>query len=252
MALAIFDLSGFKTYLILERGLSSHTVSAYLNDVGKLFNFLAGEKNDFHVTDISYNGLKAFVTALTDLGLEASTQARIISGIKSYFSYLVQGGHLQEDPSALLEMPKLSRKLPDTLHLHEIDQLIEAVDLSKPPGLRNRAILELLYGCGLRVSELCDLKISNIFDDAGFLKVTGKGNKERLVPIGSSALKHLNIYLDERKKMVAEKGAGDLIFLNRFNKRLSRITVFTAIKDLALKAGIEKTISPHTFRHSFA
>lgn len=249
----IFQLSSYKVYLSLERGLSKHTVNAYINDISKLFSYLSTLEN----TEISYENITdrhliQFLAAINELGIEASSQARIISGIKSYFQFLVLSNYLEEDPTILLESPRLKRKLPETLSLHEIDKIMEIIDLSTPEGIRNKAMLELLYGCGLRVTELCELKISNIYTDVEFIKIIGKGNKERLVPIGTSALKHLTIYLNERRKIVAANGFNDFVFLNRFKKSLSRISVFNFVKELALKAGIQKNISPHTFRHSFA
>lgn len=249
----IFQLSSYKVYLSLERGLSKHTVNAYINDISKLFSYLSTLEN----TEISYENITdrhliQFLAAINELGIEASSQARIISGIKSYFQFLVLSNYLEEDPTILLESPRLKRKLPETLSLHEIDKIMEIIDLSTPEGIRNKAMLELLYGCGLRVTELCELKISNVYTDVEFIKIIGKGNKERLVPIGTSALKHLTIYLNERRKIVAANGFNDFVFLNRFKKSLSRISVFNFVKELALKAGIQKNISPHTFRHSFA
>ncbi|WP_324288436.1 site-specific tyrosine recombinase [Pedobacter sp. SL55] len=190
---------------------------------------------------------------LNELGAEASTQARVISGIKSFFTYLLQEEIIADDPSSLLETPKIARKLPDTLSTQEIDLLIAAIDASKPDGMRNKAMMEVLYGCGLRVSELTDLKISNIFEESEFIKVIGKGNKERIVPIGATALKFIKIYIEEvRVHAKIKKGNEDYIFLNRFGTKLSRISIFNLIKSLAVAAGIKKSISPHTLRHSFA
>ncbi len=249
----IFQLTSYKAYLTLERGLSKHTLTAYINDINKLFNYLNYDNTkQLSYEEVTYNHITLFLQALNELGVESSSQARTISGIKAYFQFLMLNKHITEDPSVLLESPRMSRKLPETLHLHEIDQIIASIDLSTPEGLRNKTMIELLYGCGLRVSELCDLKISNIFLDVEFLKVVGKGKKERLVPIGASALQNLNYYLEDRKQIDAAKGFGDFLFLNRFKKSISRISVFNIIKDLALKAGIKKSISPHTFRHSFA
>lgn len=249
----IFQLPSYKVYLSLERGLSKHTVKAYINDISKLFSYLSNSEN----TEISYDNITdkhliQFLAAINELGIEASSQARMVSGIKSYFQFLVLSNYLEEDPTILLESPRLKRKLPETLNLHEIDKIMEIIDLSTPEGIRNKAMIELLYGCGLRVTELCELKISNVYTDVEFIKIIGKGNKERLVPIGTSALKHLTIYLNERRKIVAANGFSDFVFLNRFKKSLSRISVFNFVKELALKAGIQKNISPHTFRHSFA
>ncbi|RZK62602.1 MAG: tyrosine recombinase, partial [Pedobacter sp.] len=197
--------------------------------------------------------IKSFISWLNNLGMLASTQARVISGMKAFFTYLMLEEVIQIDPMALIEAPKLSRKLPDMLNIHEINGLIEAIDASKPEGMRNKAIIEVLYGCGLRVSELTDLKISNLYPQIEFIKVIGKGNKERLVPIGGVALKLLDIYLNQvRNHITIKKGNEDFIFLNRFGAKLSRISVFNLVKSLAVATGLKKTISPHTLRHSFA
>lgn len=246
-------IKGFKDYLKLERSLSKHSIDAYLNDVDKLQQYILSIDKKLILTELTLKDLRDFVNWLNEVGMLANTQARVISGIKSFFGYLMQENIINDDPSSLLEAPKLSRKLPDTLSIYEINQLIEAIDASKPEGMRNKAILELLYGCGLRVSELTELRISNIFAESEFIKVLGKGNKERLVPIGSVALKLLEIYVSQvRVHLNIKKGQEDFIFLNRNGSRLSRISVFNFIKDLALKIGIHKSISPHTFRHSFA
>lgn len=246
-------LKGFKTYLKLERGLSDHSIEAYINDVTKLEQYFESLNLTLNVQTLQLSQLREFITWLNHLGMQASTQARVISGIKAFFNYLMLEEIIQQDPTALISSPKLSRKLPDTLSITEINKLIEVIDASKPEGMRNKAILELLYGCGLRVTELIELRLSNIFWDTEFIKVLGKGNKERLVPIGSVALKYLAIYIKEiRLHLRIKKGQEDYIFLNKFGSRLSRISVFTLIKSLAIKAGIQKSISPHTFRHSFA
>ncbi len=246
-------LKGFQDYLKLERSLSKHSIDAYLNDVDKLQQYFLCIDKKLILTEITLKDLRDFVNWLNEMGMMANTQARVISGIKSFFGYLRQENIISDDPSGLLEAPKLSRKLPDTLSIHEINQLIEAIDASKPEGMRNKAILELLYGCGLRVSELTELRISNIFAESEFIKVLGKGDKERLVPIGSVALKLLEIYVSQvRVHLNIKKGHEDFIFLNRNGSHLSRISVFNLIKNLALKIGIQKSISPHTFRHSFA
>lgn len=246
-------LKGFSAYLKLERSLSENSISAYLNDVSKLFEYLQLAKQDATLQTISLKELRDFIIWLNELGAQASTQARVISGIKSFFMYLMEEELIKNDPSALLETPKISRKLPDTLSIHEIDQLIAAIDASKPEGMRNKAIIEVLYSCGLRVSELTELKISNIFEETEFIKVVGKGNKERIVPIGATALKFINIYLNEiRVHQTIKRGNEDYIFLNRFGAKLSRISIFNLIKSLAVAAGIHKNISPHTLRHSFA
>ena len=246
-------LKGFSAYLQLERSLSKHSIEAYLSDVDKLQQYYLAVNKQLVLTAITLKDLREFIIWLNEIGMQANTQARVVSGIKAFFSYLVQEAILTDNPSALLEAPKMSRKLPDTLSIFEINQLIDAIDASKPEGMRNKAILEVLYGCGLRVTELVELRISTIYPDTEFIKVIGKGNKERLVPIGAVALKLLAIYLNQvRVHLSIKKGHEDFVFLNRTGTRLSRISVFTLIKDLALKTGIHKNISPHTFRHSFA
>lgn len=246
-------LKGFKDYLKLERSLSVHSINAYLTDIDKLFQYYLAIDKDLNLNKVQLNDLRAFVTWLNEIGMQANTQARVISGIKAFFTYLMQEEIIQEDPTTLLAAPKLTRKLPDTLNINEINALIDAIDASKPEGMRNKAIIEMLYGCGLRVTELVELRISNIYKDTEFIKVIGKGNKERLVPIGSVALKLLEIYIQQiRVHLNIKKGHEDFIFLNRSGSRLSRISVFNLIKSLAIATGIHKSISPHTLRHSFA
>ncbi len=244
-------LTEYRIYLQLERGLSSNSVKAYINDVNKLFQFLEASK--FSLREISNQDLVSFITWLNELGMLPNSQARVLSGLKSYFGFLCLESIIEDDPTGLLELPKLSRKLPDVLSLHEIDQLMSAIDLSTPEGTRSKAIIEVLYGCGLRVSEVVSLKISQIHEAAAYIIVEGKGSKQRIVPIGQVALKHLSIYLDEvRSKQKIKPHMEDYVFLNRFGAALSRISVFTMIKTLAEKASLNKSISPHTFRHSFA
>ncbi|TKC10192.1 site-specific tyrosine recombinase XerD [Pedobacter polaris] len=246
-------LKGFKDYLKLERSLSKHSINAYLNDVDKLLQFYLAVDKELILNKVQLKDLREFITWLNEIGMQSNTQARVISGIKAFFTYLMQEEMIEEDPTALLEAPKLTRKLPDTLSIHEINKLIDAIDASKPEGMRNKAIIEMLYGCGLRVTELVELRISNIYAETEFIKVIGKGNKERLVPIGSVALKFLEIYVSQiRVHLDIKKGHEDFIFLNRSGSRLSRISVFNLIKSLALTTGIHKNISPHTLRHSFA
>ena len=246
-------IKGFNDYLKLERSLSGNSVNAYLNDVDKLRQYFESVNKEPKLADIKVADIKLFISWLNELGMLATTQARVISGLKAFFSYLIQEEIIETDPMALIEAPKLSRKLPDTLNIHEINKLIDAIDASKPEGMRNKAIIEVLYGCGLRVSELTDLKISNLYPQVEFIKVTGKGNKERLVPIGSVALKLIDIYLKQvRVHQTIKKGNDDFVFLNRFGAKLSRVTIFTLIKSLADAIGLKKTISPHTLRHSFA
>lgn len=244
---------GFRSYLRLEKSLSSHSAEAYLRDIEKLTQFLLQTGKKATPEEITLKDLQKFLKWIGELGLSASSQARIISGIKAFYKYCLLENISSEDPSVLLEAPKLKRKLPDTLSFEEIDKMIASIDLSKPEGTRNKAILEILYSCGLRVSELVNLKISQLYLDVGFIKVLGKGNKERLVPIGKSAEKHLQIYLNNVRTHAAMKpGNEDFVFLNRRGSRMSRVMVFYIIKNAALNAGIRKTISPHTLRHSFA
>jgi integrase/recombinase XerD len=246
-------LLGFKSYLRLERSLSANTIEAYLHDVDKLKQYFIAKSDEKDLKNISSDDLKDFLVWVNELGMLPPTQARVLSGLKAFFKYLVLENNISTDPSALLESPKTSRKLPDTLNIVEINNLIEAVDLSKPEGMRNKAMLEILYGCGLRVSELTGLKISNLYLDIDFIKILGKGNKERLVPIGSDAVKYLRIFIDEiRVHIKVKPGNEDFVFLNNRGNPISRVMVFLIIKDLAEKAGIKKSISPHTFRHSFA
>lgn len=246
-------LKGFSAYLKLERSLSGNSIEAYLNDVDKLVQYYLFIDKNLSLTDVALTDLRAFITWLNEIGMQANTQARVISGIKAFFAYLMQENIVNDDPTAMLEAPKVSRKLPDTLNIHEINNLIDAIDASKPEGMRNKTIIEMLYGCGLRVTELVELRLSNIYAETEFIKVVGKGNKERLVPIGSVALKLLDIYTTQiRLHLNIKKGHEDFIFLNRSGSRLSRISVFNLIKSLAEKTGIHKSISPHTLRHSFA
>lgn len=244
-------LKEYSTYLRLERGLSSNSIKAYLNDVQKLIQYLTVSGRA--LSDVGHEDLVRFITWLNELGMLPNSQARVISGLKSYFSFLALEELIADDPTALLELPKLSRKLPDVLSVVEIDQLMAGIDLSKPEGVRSRAIIEVLYGCGLRVSELIGLKISNIHANSAYVLIDGKGSKQRIVPIGQVALKHLDIYLSEiRNKQKIKPHMEDFVFLNKFGASLSRVSVFTMIKALAQQTGIKKTISPHTFRHSFA
>jgi integrase/recombinase XerD len=244
---------GYKAYLRLEKSLSDHSVEAYLHDVTKLTQYLQVVNQEKNPAALTLKDLQAFVKWIGELGMGATTQARIISGIRSFYKYLLTEQLVTIDPSTLLEAPKTRRKLPDTLSFEEIEQLIGAIDLSSPEGTRNKAILETMYSCGLRVSELVGLKISCLYLDIGFIRVIGKGDKERLVPIGSDAIKCIKIYKDTVRshQNVSEKYQ-DILFLNRRGNALSRVMIFYIIKSLALTAGITKVISPHTFRHSFA
>lgn len=245
---------GFKGFLAIEKSLSDNSIEAYLRDIEKLTQYLELE-NKSHSTpsQLTLDDLQHFLATLVELGLSPRSQARVISGIKAFYNYLLIENLTSVNPAELLESPKLGRKLPDSLSVEEIQLLIEGIDLSLPNGERNKAILETLYGCGLRVSELVNLKISNIYFDEEFIKVVGKGDKERLVPISRSALKQINIYLNQvRNRLTIAKGFEDFVFINRSGKALSRVMIFTIIKQLTEKVGIKKTISPHTFRHSFA
>ncbi len=246
-------LIGFRSYLRLERSLSANTIEAYLHDVDMLMQFFKAKSLKKEVSEVSGIDLKDFLVWINELGMLPPTQARVLSGLKAFFKYLLLDNQIKIDPSALIESPKTSRKLPDTLSILEINSLIEAIDLSKAEGMRNKAMLEILYGCGLRVSELTSLKISNLFLDIDFIKILGKGDKERLVPIGSEAIKFLRIFIEEVRVHIAVKpGKEDFVFLNMRGNPISRVMVFLIIKDLAKKTGINKSISPHTFRHSFA
>lgn len=244
---------GFKNYLKLERSLSGNSIAAYLRDIDKITQFLEAEGKTISPLNITAKDLKDLIQWVNELGMLATSQARLISGIKAFYKYLILEDYLKSDPAELIEAPKTRRKLPDVLTVNEIEALISALDLSKPENIRNKAMLEVLYGSGLRVSELTELKISNYFPEVEFMKITGKGNKERLVPVGSSAIKHIAIYKDTvRGHIEIKKGNEDFLFLNRRGTKLSRVMVFMLIKNLALKIGLKKNISPHTFRHSFA
>ena len=244
-------IKDFVAYLKIEKGLSENSIEAYLNDVLKLENY--SRQNGKEISDLAYNDLKNFVSELYDLGLSARSQARIISGIKQFYLFLILENILQNDPSELLEMPKIGRKLPEVLSVEEIDQLIYAIDLSKPEGHRNKAILETLYSCGLRVSELVNLRFEDLFFTDGFLRITGKGNKQRLVPVSQSVEKEINIYVENiRTQLKIKTGNESYVFLNRRGAKLTRNMIFTIIKDLSTSINLQKNISPHTFRHSFA
>ena len=240
----------YKTYLRLEKALSANTIDAYLTDLDKLIRFAESEKKDIRI--ITYDDLQQFVAQLHDIGIQARSQARIISGIKSFYKFLLLDGYIESDPTELLEIPKIGMKLPDILSVEEIDRILDTIDLSTPEGQRNRAMLEVLYSCGLRVSELTSLRLSDIYFDEGFISVIGKGNKQRLVPISQTALKEIRYYLEDRELMPVKKGYEDTLFLSRRGTALSRIMVFHVVKVQTELAGIQKNVSPHTFRHSFA
>lgn len=243
----------FGNYLKLERSLSANSIEAYVRDIQKLQQFADMSLKGLSPLKITSKHLQAFLTYVSELGMSAHSQARILSGVKAFYKYLIYEELLDKDPTLLIEGPKLGRKLPDTLSYIEIEQLLEAIDMSTPEGGRNRAMLEVLYSSGLRVSELVDLRVNNVYFDVGFLRVIGKGNKERLVPVGKDALKFLTIYKEQiRVHVPVQKDFESYMFLNRRGKKLTRVMIFTIIKRLAEQIGLKKVISPHTFRHSFA
>jgi integrase/recombinase XerD len=246
-------IKGFKAYLQLEKSLSNNSVEAYLRDVKKLAEFLLINEIKKTPDEIELKELQQFVQFIAQLGMSATSQARIISGIRGFYKYCLTENITQTDPSILLEAPKTSRTLPDVLSFNEIENVIAQINVSTNDGTRNKAILETMYSCGLRVSEVVNLKISCLYLDVGFIRVIGKGDKERLVPIGRDAIKYINIYKNNVRALnKIETDFEDILFLNKFGRNLSRIMIFYIIKDLALKAGLTKIISPHTFRHSFA
>ncbi|WP_062127532.1 site-specific tyrosine recombinase XerD [Geofilum rubicundum] len=247
------EISEFKNYLKLEKGLSDNSIHAYVTDLYKLVQYLRDQGFKDGPEHVTLSHLKDLMEWVNGRGISPRTQARIISGIKSFYKFLLIEEKVEKDPTALLEAPRVGRKLPEILTVEEIDTVINAVDTRKPEGQRNKAILETLYSCGLRVSELIDLKISNLFFESGFVKIEGKGNKERLVPISTKAIKEINLYLSEyRRTLKIHPEHEDILFLNRRGKKLSRVMIFTIIKNITNKLNIAKNISPHTFRHSFA
>lgn len=243
----------FKNYLKLERSLSDNSIEAYIHDIIKLKQFIELSNKQISPTAVDAVLLSDFLEYINELGMTPHSQARVLSGIKAFYKYLMFEELIEKDPTMLIEGPKLGRKLPDTLNFHEIEELFAAIDLSTPEGARNRAMLEVLYSSGLRVSELIDLRLTNIYFDIGFLRVVGKGSKERLVPIGKDAMKFLKIYIEDiRVHLDIKAGHENYAFLNRRGKKLTRVMIFTIIKNLAKSIGMKKNISPHTFRHSFA
>jgi integrase/recombinase XerD len=242
----------YEGFLKLEKGLSSNSIEAYLSDIGKLEQFLEHSQIEAGPEELDRKQLAQFLAWISEMGLSARSQARILSGIRTFYRYLLLEDLIEKDPTALLEGPRLGSKLPEVLSVEEIDRMLEKIDLSKPQGRRNKAMLETLYSCGLRVSELVGLQISGIFRAEGFIRVIGKGDKERLVPFSPRALKEIDLYLPDRNALSIQPGNEDVLFLNRRGKMLTRNMVFTIIKELAKAAGIQKTVSPHTFRHSFA
>lgn len=246
-------IKGFRTFLKLEKSLSENSIEAYTRDVGKLYEYLELRGFGGGPESVQLQELTGFLSWINEIGLGSRSQARMISGIKAFFKYLLMEDQIETDPTGLVEMPRIGRKLPEVLSIEEIERIMDGTDLSTPSGRRNRAMLEVLYGCGLRVSEMVNLRLSNIYFDKGFIRISGKGNKERLVPIGAHALKEIQNYLTDRNSLPKiERDSEDVLFLNLRGRKLSRVMVFNMIKDLAASAGIGKNISPHTFRHSFA
>jgi integrase/recombinase XerD len=244
---------GFRAYLQLEKSLSDNSTEAYLRDIEKLTQFLQEKRSLKSPSEITLKDLQQFIRWITELGMTAASQARIISGIRAFYKYCLLENISKNDPTVLVEAPKLKRSLPDVLSFDEIENIIAQIDLSKPEGGRNKAILELMYSCGLRVTEVVNLRVSQLYFEAGFIRVTGKGDKERLVPVGKSAAKFVKIYQkDIRIHLPVQRGNEDIVFLNKRGSKLSRVMIFLIIKELVKKASIKKTVSPHTFRHSFA
>lgn len=243
-------ISKYKTWLRLEKSLSANSIDAYLTDLDKLTRFIESEGKEY--ADITYQDLQQFVAQLRDIGIHPRSQARIISGIKSFYRFMLLDDYITVDPTELLESPKIGLKLPEVLTVSEINDILDSIDLSLPEGQRNRAMLEVLYSCGLRVSELITLRYSDVYFDEGFIKVEGKGSKQRLVPISDTAIREIKNYLLDRNGVVVKKGFEDILFLSRRGTVLSRIMVFHIIKQQTEMAGVHKNVSPHTFRHSFA
>jgi integrase/recombinase XerD len=245
------SFKNFENYLRLEKSLSENSIEAYLNDIRKLEEFITGSGKEINPASVTFNDLKKFIGWYGAGNQNARTQSRMLSGIRAFFKFLLIDGEIEENPSSLIESPRIGLKLPEVLSVAEIDRIVEAVNLSKPEGHRNKAIIETLYGCGLRVSELVNLKLTDIHWGEGFVSVTGKGNKQRLVPVSNKALKEIDLYKIDRNRLKIIYD-GNVVFLNRRGRKLTRAMIFTIIRDLAGKAGIMKKISPHTFRHSFA
>jgi len=247
-------IRGFQDFLTLEKGMSDHSIKAYSHDVAYFFDYVDMHAESANILDVDMQLLRDYLQYLGELGLNATTQSRMLSGIRAFYKYLLIEDIIDVDPTLLIENPKLARKIPEVLSVSEVQAILESVDLSHPQGTRNRAILETLYACGLRVSELTDLRITNLFLEIGIIKVIGKNDKERLVPIGDTAIKHIRYWLEHDRKKIKEikKGEENHVFLNRRGSRLSRVMIFNIVKDHVMKAGIHKTVSPHTFRHSFA
>ncbi|MCG8327748.1 MAG: site-specific tyrosine recombinase XerD [Chitinophagales bacterium] len=247
-------IKGFEAYLLLELSLSTNTTEAYLRDISKLEGYLNIKNLHYPPNEISADELTSFLAWLNELGLGIRSQARLVSALKAFYKYLILEGLTNHDPTALLDTPRINRYIPEVLNYEEIQLMLSTIDMSHPQGHRNRAILETLYACGLRVSELTSLRISDLYLDIGFIKVIGKGDKERIIPIGESAIKHINLYLHQVRPLLKriKKEAEDVLFLNRRGGALSRVMVFNIVKDASKAAGIVKKVSPHTLRHSFA
>ncbi len=244
-------LRHYRQYLMLEKSLSPNTLQAYMDDADKLISYMDDQETD--LTQVTLNDLHGFAAAMGELGIAPRSQARILSGVRSFFKFLYLDGYRQDDPSELLESPKIGRHLPDVLSVQEIDSILAQIDLSSPEGHRNKAMIETMYSCGLRVSELCSLRMEDLYLDEGFIRVTGKGSKQRLVPISERAVREIRNYELDRCHINIRPGSESWLFLSiRRGRPLSRVMVFDIVRDLAAKAGIEKTVSPHTFRHSFA
>jgi len=250
----VSSIKGFKNYLQLELSLSANSIDAYLRDVEKFVQYLELKEIDVNPEKVEQSQIEDFLQWVSEIGLNARSQARILSGLKAFYKYQLMEDIIDIAPTELLEAPKIGRKLPEVLSIEEINEIINAIDLSKPEGERNKAMLETLYSCGLRVSELISLKLSGLLLEEGFIRVIGKGDKERITPIGSVAIKHINTYIESKRNHMSniDKDSEDILFLNRRGKQLTRVMIFTIIKNLTEKAGINKTVSPHTFRHSFA
>ena len=247
------SLDNYRIFLNIEKSLSKNSSDAYLRDIKSLINFLQTSSINKNPEDIKLQDLQGFIQWISEMGIGARSQARIISGLRSFFKYLLLEDKIDTDPTSLLESPRIGQKLPEVLSVNEIDELIASIDLSKAEGHRNKAMLETLYSCGLRVSELINLRISNIYSEQEYIRIIGKGNKERLIPVSQRAISEINIYITNYRNLInAQKGNEDFIFLNRRGKKLSRVMVFHIVKECAIKCKINKNVSPHTFRHSFA
>ncbi len=245
-------IDSYRDYLRFERSLSANSIEAYLHDAGQLCAFILGSDTAKGPTEVTAADIEAFMARIYDSGAGDTTQARVLSGVRSFFTYLLHADRIETLPTELIDSPKIARKLPDTLSYDEIRRMIDTIDLSAPLGHRNRAILEVLYCCGLRVSELVNLRLSDIFFEEGVVRVTGKGNKQRLIPIADTALQQIGLYLEQRRTMPVAADSADIVFLNQRGRRLTRVMIFTIIRRSAAAAGIAKTVSPHTLRHSFA